>query len=193
MLAAPIISAAQIQKNETIERFTGNSVNVTGAPSGLRIDVLRWSTDQEREKMVSTFATKGQKDFVASFKDVPTIGYIWTSEAAGYVVKYAHRETLASGEERIVLAAEKPLGSWNMYTWKPAGALKSPAEYEFTLLELRLSADKPGEGKGSVLAKVAADAQAKTLGIENYADAPTVLKDVKRMNSGYLQSSISGN
>jgi hypothetical protein len=123
MLAAPIVNAAQVQKNEPVDRFTGNSINVTGAPSGLRIDVVRWSTNEEREKMVSTFATKGEKDFVASFKDAPTVGYVWTSEAAGYSVKYAHRETLPSGEERIVVAADKPLGSWNIYTWKPAGAL----------------------------------------------------------------------
>jgi hypothetical protein len=191
MFAAPVLTNAQ--KNEPIERFTADVTNVTGTPMQIRVDLLRWSTEAEREKVFSTFTAKGDKELLASFKDVPTHGYLWTSESAGYVIRYAHREVMADGVERIVVMTDRPLGAWNPYIWRPVSGVSSPVDYGFTLLELRLSGKGPGEGKASVLAKIAADQQGKVLALENWAGAPAVLKNVKRMQRGYADAPISEN
>jgi hypothetical protein len=84
------------------------------------------------------------------------------------------------GGERIIFATERRLGAWNN-SWKPAGNASAP-EYEFSIIELRLNAKGLGEGKASVVGKVAIDSSANSIALENYAAAPVVFKDVKRLN-----------
>ena len=181
LLVAGLLTAsfflAQEQKKEPIQHFTATAVNVSGAPDPLKIDLLRWSTGAERDQIVSAL-DKGEKDFVAALSKEPTLGYIWTSESAGYTVRYAYRIQGADGSQRVIVAAEKPLGSWNPQIWKPTGNAKGNS-YDFTVIELRLRKGAAGEGKSSLLAKVVTDKTAKTIALDGYAAAPVVLKDVK--------------
>ena len=62
-------------------------------------------------------------------------------------------------------------------SWKPAAGKAS--DYEFCIIELRLSANREGEGKASITGKVAIDAAANTFALEDYAVLPIALKDVK--------------
>src|SRR5579885_2073807 len=80
--AASFLFGAQEPAKQPIQHFTATAVNVTGAPDPLKIDLLRWSTDAERDQVVSAF-DKGEKEFAAAIAKVPTLGYIWTSESAG--------------------------------------------------------------------------------------------------------------
>ena len=63
MFAASMLTGTQTQTKETIEHFTATAVNVTGAPDPLKIDLLRWSTDAEREQLLSVWSDKGEKEF----------------------------------------------------------------------------------------------------------------------------------
>jgi hypothetical protein len=108
-----------------------------------------------------------------------TMGILWTSEAAGYSIRMAHRLAQPDGSERIIFVTDRRLGSWSEQYWKPAGTAK-PTDYPFTLIELRLNAKGEGEGKTSLTGKVIADTAAKTLALENYAALPVVLKTVKK-------------
>jgi len=181
LLVAGILTAsfffAQEQKKEPIQHFSGTAVNVTGAPDPLKIDLLRWSTDAERDQVIAAF-DKGEKEFVSALSKEPTLGYIWTSESAGYTVRYAYRSQSADGSQRVIVAAEKPLGSWNPQIWKATGNAKGNP-YEFTVIELHLGRRGPGEGKSSLFAKVVTDKTAKTIALDGYASAPVVVKDVK--------------
>jgi hypothetical protein len=179
LFAASMVQEIQAQTKGTVQTFTATSVNVTGAPDPLKIDLLRWSTDAEREQVVNALADKGEKEFVDVLSKQPTLGYIWTSESAGYSVRYAVQTSMPDGSERIVVAADRRLGSWNPQLWKPTGAATANP-YEFTVLELRLNRKKgAGEGKSSLFGKVAADKATKTLNLENYAGSTVVLKDVR--------------
>jgi len=136
-------------------------------------------TDAEREQVFQALSEKGEKEFLSVLSKQPTLGYIWTSESAGYSVRYAYQTTTPDGGERVIVATDKPLGSWNPQIWKAAGtATASP--YEFTVIELRFNRRRgTGEGKSSLFAKVTADKATKTIALENYAAAKVVLKDVK--------------
>jgi hypothetical protein len=121
-----------------------------------------------------------ESSLTAALGRVPTVGYLWSSEVAGYSLRYAVRLPQPDGGERIVLITDRRLGAWNDM-WKPAGpaADAAPPNYEFSLIELHLNAKGEGEGKASLTGKVAADSAAKTLALENYNALPVVLKNVR--------------
>jgi hypothetical protein len=53
-------------------------------------------------------------------------------------------------------------------------------DYDFTLIEIRLTAKGSGEGKTSLLTKVIVDQDAKTIALDDYAAAPAMLQNIKR-------------
>jgi hypothetical protein len=253
-----IFVTAQTPTAGPILRLTGTSENVSGAPDSIRIDLLRWSTDAERDQMIAAWnltpapaaaaegaargggrgagarggadapagdaaaggaaATDGaaaaagrggargggggrggggrggargaaaeavpqtpEASLAAALEKAPTVGYLWSSEAAGYAVHYAVKMSQPDGGERIILISDRRLGAWNNL-WKPAGSGAS-TNYEFSVLELRLNAKGEGEGKASLTGKVVVDTAAKTIALENYATLPVILKAVKRRTS----------
>ncbi|MBI4657328.1 MAG: hypothetical protein HY735_00515, partial [Verrucomicrobia bacterium] len=64
-LSAFVSTRAQAQTKGPIEHFTGTAVNVTGAGDSIQIDLLRWSTDTEREQLAAV-AQKSDKDLLAA-------------------------------------------------------------------------------------------------------------------------------
>jgi len=228
MILALIILAAGLATAQTpasgpILRLNATTDNVSGAPDPIRIDLLRWSTDAERDQLLSAWTSPGaaaaapaagarggaegargggarggdgargrggrgaaadappatpEGSLAAALGKVPTVGYVWSSETAGYSVHYAARLAQPDGSERIILITDRRLGAWNNL-WKPAGAA-SPTDYEFSLIELHLNSKGEGEGKASLTGKVTVDNAAKTIVLENYAALPVILKGVKR-------------
>ena len=114
----------------------------------------------------------------AALGRVPTVGYLWSSETAGYSLHYAGRITQPDGSERIILITDRRLGAWNNL-WKPAGGAAS-TDYEFSVIEVHLNSKGEGEGKASLASKVTADNAAKAIVLENYSALPVVLKGVKK-------------
>jgi hypothetical protein len=106
------------------------------------------------------------------------VGHLWSSEVAGYALRSAVRIAEPDGSERILLITDRRLGAWNDL-WKPIGT-DAVSNYEFSVVELRLNSKGEGEGKVSLIGKVAADNAAKILDLENYGASPVVLKNVRR-------------
>jgi hypothetical protein len=110
-------------------------------------------------------------------RDAPTVGYLWSSEVAGYSLRYALKLPEENGGEHIILVTDRCLGAWNDL-WKPAGS--APAtDYEFSVIEMRLNASGAGEGKGSLTGKVVVDSAAKSFTLENYGRLPVLLAGIK--------------
>jgi hypothetical protein len=112
---------------------------------------------------------------LAALQNAPIAGYLWTSEIAGYSIRYAYRLPMPNGGQRIILATDRRLGATNS-SWKPAAAL-TPNDYEFSLVELRLNAK--GEGKISLIGKISIDENSKTISLEGYDAQPVFLKSLK--------------
>jgi hypothetical protein len=113
-----------------------------------------------------------------ALKEAPTIGYLWSSEAAGYAVRYAGKTALPDGAGRIILITDRRLGEANGLWRAPTQA--GPAPYDFSIIELHLGAKGPGEGKLSLGEKVAADASAGIVTLANYDSLPVVFTGLKR-------------
>jgi hypothetical protein len=176
---------------------------VAAAGESLTIELLRWSTDQERAPLVAALsappppargaaagaaaAGRGGRGgrgagappltpaarLSAAVKAAPTVGFIWGNGPTGYAIKYAWREASASVLRRVVLVTERRLGAHSP-SWPQASA--PAADAEFTVLEFRFDAKGNGEAKASLMADTGVDASAPTLTLDGYAQAPVLLK-----------------
>jgi len=114
----------------------------------------------------------------SSLNKAASVGMLWTSETVGYSIRYAYRVARPDGSERIILATDRRLGAWNN-AWKTVAG-STVIDYPFSVIELRLTATGTGEGKVSLTTPINVDNVAKSIALENYPDAPIVLKAVKR-------------
>ena len=183
ILVAPLFLVAQAPAPMKIESFTGTTVNLNpGTGERLKIDVFKWATDAERDALLAVLKENGDSGVRAAIEKAPTAGYIWDNGSLGYSLRYAQKLTLPDRGERIIVVTDRPLGSWGREAWKAEGQAAAPG-YPFTVVELRLNKQGRGEGKMSLAASVTADADAKTVTLENYAAAPVLIKNVKRAAS----------
>src|SRR2546429_9830975 len=81
MAGASLAIVAQTETKAPIERFTGTTVNVTGAGDPFKIDLLRWSTDAEREQLLASLV-KSDNDLASALEKSPPLGYACASGAA---------------------------------------------------------------------------------------------------------------
>ncbi|MEO5924172.1 MAG: hypothetical protein ABIR70_10120 [Bryobacteraceae bacterium] len=186
--------------------LSASITNVAGAPDTARFEILRWSTDDERQRLLDawnqkpaptaagkgaakaaakgrgpaapTVAASPEESLAKALQEAPTVGYLWSSENAGYALRYAGRFPNADGSQRIVLLTQRRLGSLNPL-WKPTfqGA---PNAYEFSAIELRTNAKGEGEGKVSLVGKIAADPAIKMVTLENYQALPAIFEKARR-------------
>jgi hypothetical protein len=169
---------ALAQTNGTPERFTAFAVNMgTPGPGGadiIEIVVERWSTDQERDRLMKALVEKGPEKLLDTLQDLPRVGYFRTPNSLGYDLHYARKMPLPDGGERIVLLTDRYIGFWE--------ATNRPRRYDypFTLIELRINKDGEGEGKMSLATKIQYDKEANTIELEDYQSQPVLLKSVRR-------------
>ena len=55
VLCATLLAAATVWAGPPVVSFTATTANVSGAPDTIRIDILRWSTDAERNKLMDAW------------------------------------------------------------------------------------------------------------------------------------------
>jgi hypothetical protein len=180
--ASHVPVSAQTPKTAITASFTATTAALSaGSGVALKIDILRWSTDEEAAKLVATFKDKGDKAWSEALQAAPSVGYVWAGTSSlGYFVKSARRVATPDGGARIILAIDRPLGSWDRPAWKAAA---NATDYAFTVIELRVNKAGVGEGKASLAGKVAIDDGAKAIAIESYATDPVTVKGVKRTDA----------
>ena len=192
LLPAVAIAAPAAAQSDELETFRGTT---TGAVSSegveLRINVLRWTSDEDRGAVLSLITpapgqTAGEgEDFESALQDLQTVGFIWTGGSLGYALKYAHRTEDEDGGERIVLVTDRPLGRWDRSGPWTGSDGSGPAAAAFTVVELHLDAEDQGDGKMSVGAPIEFNPPAGTVGLADYASAAVHLENVYREPAPY--------
>jgi hypothetical protein len=180
--AATVASGTQAAGTEgTREEFSAFAVNLSNisSPRGnagtVDIVVERWSTDEERERLTSTFVEQGPQRLLRELQKVkPRVGYIRTSTSLGYDLRFAWQKALPDGARRIYLVTDRPIGFWE------ARDQPRTVDYPFTLIEMRVDAEGRGEGKVSVATKITLSDDRKTVELENYASQPVRLNEIRR-------------
>ncbi|RPH39535.1 MAG: hypothetical protein EHM91_12230 [Planctomycetota bacterium] len=159
------------------QRFVALAANLSSVSIGdrartIQIDISRWSTDGERDRLLATLKQKGEDALLDALQDTPKVGRIRTPDSIGYDLHFASHQPWGDGGRRIFIATDRPIGFWE------AANRPRSSEYPFTLIEMRLKPDGTGEGKLTVAAKVTIEAD--TLVLENYAHQPVLLTSVKQ-------------
>jgi hypothetical protein len=178
-LLVAVAGAGFSQPADARTRFTAITANTSSPGDTVRFDIARWSTDMERDQLYTSVQSSGDMGLLGLLQKAPTIGYVWTTESAGYPLRYAYRVPMPDGGDRVILAIDRQLGSFEPQRWKLTGS--GPlTDYPFTVIELRVTKAGMGEGKSSLNSKVIADSTAKTIALDSYAAAPILFQGVKK-------------
>ena len=171
------------------ERFTASTMNMASRET-LKIDVLRWSADVDRDGLTAAIG-QSEDACLKALQAAPTVGYIWPPGSLGYSLHYAFRAAMPDGSERVVLATDRRLGEWNKNGWKLNPPI-SATNTEFTVIELRVSRAGLGEGKMSLATRVVADPESKTIALDDYKSAPVLLTGVRRVGAATAAKGTTG-
>jgi hypothetical protein len=175
LAVAALSLTSHAQTSGQPERFTALAVNMDAGASGtVETVVNRWSTDAERDRLLSTLMDKGAEKLLDVLQNMPRVGYIRTPDSIGWDLHYARRAPLPEGGERVVLATDRRIGFWE------ARNRPRSIDYPFTVVEMHLNADGEGEGTMSLATKIIADKENNMVVLENYGTTPVLLKSVKR-------------
>jgi hypothetical protein len=173
--AAALTIAASAQTNGQPERFTANAINMNrGAASRIEIVINRYSTDAERDRLMSVMLERGPEKLLDALQDMPRMGYFRANGSLGWDIHFARKLPLPDGGERVVLATDRRIGFWEA-TNRPRSI-----DYPFTVIELRVNGDGDGEGKMSVATKITGDKENGIITLENYGTQPVLLQSVRR-------------
>ena len=174
-VAAAIAVVAHAQTMGAPEHYVASAVDMNRGKSGnIEIAVDKWSTNAQRDKLMSVMMTKGPEKLLDALQDMPRMGYLRAPGNLGWDIHFARKVPLPDGGQRVVLLTDRRIGFWE------AANQPRSIDYPFTHVELRLNGDGEGEGKMSIATKIIADKGSNTIVLENYDLQPVQLNNVKR-------------
>ena len=164
-----LVSEASADILFTLEGNSPQAKNESNAV--VRLSLINWSDQKQGMAMVdaySTFkSTMKQDDFMKFVQDQPTLGYLFTSAATGYTVKYAWQEP-NSDSKRMVFLVTPALKTRSPYIWKSRNTDDKP----FTLVELRWTGDQ-ATVKTSMDGDIKVNTMGHNLELDNFQSAQT--------------------
>jgi hypothetical protein len=157
------------------ERYSASAININNGQAGnIDITVNRWSTDQQRDKLMAVATQKGPEKLLDALQDMPAIGHFGAPGNLSWDIHFARKMPLPDGGERVVLITDRRIGFW-----ESANQPRS-IDYPFTFIDIRLNRDGEGEGKMSVATKVIYDKKENMISLENFQTSPVQLTNVRR-------------
>jgi hypothetical protein len=156
------------------------SNNLTGANGILEITVEKYSTPEERAKLLQTVVEKGQQGLLKELQKAPVKGRIripgWQGSdpnnyRTGWNLRYAWHEPLPDGGEKLVLGVDRYMSFLEIQNQNRS------VDYPFTLVQLQFGKDGKGEGKLAALTMITYDKKKNSIEIENYGTEPVRLSN----------------
>ena len=175
---AVFVAAPSAQSNiAKPEKFTAFAVDISNtAPranaSAVDIEIKRWSTDAEKEQLLTVFREKGQDGLLAALQKLPVVGAIRTPGSLNYDIHFARQRSGAEGGREVFLMTDRYIGAWE--------AMNRPRtlDYPFTLIQLELDKSNRGVGKASIATQITQDPDG-TIVLENFSSQPVMLNEVR--------------
>lgn len=154
--------------------FAVNMANIaTGANARIDIRIDRWSTEAERQKLVTTFREKGPEKLLDALQDTKPVGNLQLPNRLSYDLRFSRQTPIDDGGTRIVLLTDRPM---------PYEEVKNQArtmDYPFTLIEIHLKKDGTGTGKLSLATKIELNPKDNSVVLENWDTEPIRLNAIK--------------
>src|SRR5262245_7663269 len=141
-------------------RMTAFAVNLSGVgrtrPTTLDIVIERWSTDEEKQKLLDTLVEKGDDKLLDMVQDIkPRAGFIRTTQSLGWDIQVARYGVLPSGGYRIIFVTDRPMSFYELRNNTRS------RDYDFMVCEIRLNKEGKGDGKLAAGTKIYYDMDAK--------------------------------
>ena len=158
------------------EAFTANAINMSSigsrVPTPLDITITRWTSAGEQERLIAILRSKGGDALAEALRKGEPIGSIRTPTSLAYDFRYAVQERTRNNERRIILLTDRPIEFGELVDRTHS------LDYPFSAIELLL--DDTGHGKGSLWIAAKLTLLDDLLIVDNYADRPVTLNDVRR-------------
>ncbi|HVH25467.1 MAG TPA: hypothetical protein VM818_01865 [Vicinamibacterales bacterium] len=158
-------------------RLTAFAVNMsniaTGANSQVIIQIDRWSSAADRDRLKAVFLEKGPERLLDAVQNSPRVGFVRLPTSLGWDLRYAQADPLEDGGQRIVILTDRPIGSLE------ARNQPRTRDYPFTLIQIQLDRGGRGDGRMSVATKFTYDVQSNSVVLENYSTEPVRLQNVQ--------------
>jgi hypothetical protein len=157
-------------------RLTARALNTssiaTGSNATVDINIERWSTEEERQKVHTAFLDRGPERLLVALQDLKRVGYIRLPNALGYDLHFARQVRLEAGGRKIIVATGRRIG------FAEASNQPRTIDYPFTLIEIRMKPDGTGEGKMAIATTISLNEKDQTIELENYSSEPVRLQNV---------------
>ena len=172
----PALAAGAPQEKQEKEEFSAWLNNPTGSikTGQVMISIERWSTPEEREKLIQAFKAGGQKAMFEVLTDLPEIGYIRLPRATGWPLHYAYQFPDDKGGRYIVIATDRKVG------FQEARMDNMSMDYPFEMIQMQLDAQNRGEGKISLAARIIVSKDGSGFELENYGVEPVTMQNIHR-------------
>ena len=146
----------------------------TGGAGVVQISIDRWSTDAERQSLLTSLATKGPDATMTALMKLPQVGFIQTPSSMGYALFYARQNTLPDGSRQVVIATDRALTFGGMMR---QGTF---SDYDYSMVEMHFpKGGGKGEGKLILAGKAEINPKTQKFQINNYMGEPVMLKDIE--------------
>jgi hypothetical protein len=165
MAAPEKYTAFAVDISNTAPRATATAVDIT---------INRWSTDAERDRLLSVLRDKGQDALLSALQKLPVVGGIRTPGSLNYDIHFARQRPEAEGGKMVFLMTDRYITAWE--------AVNRPRtiDYPFMLIQLQLDREGRGVGKVSIATKITQTAD-NTIELENFSNQPVALNEVRRV------------
>ena len=180
LAAAVSVAVPSAQSNMAkAERFSAFAIDVSNMTSRARtspVDIVisRWSSDAERDQLLTILQDKGQDALLSAVQKLPVVGYINTPGSLRYDLHFARQSAEAEGGRSVFLMTDRYVGAWE------ASHRPRTIDYPFTLLKLQLDKEGNGEGKATIYTKIT-QAKDGSIELENFTNQPVMLNLVKKV------------
>jgi hypothetical protein len=163
------------EKTDFKDTYYANAIALgKGLSSSLQITITRWTTDDERNALLTALVNQGQEAMIKILQKQKQTGFLRLPNTMGYQLYYAY-QIQKDNKRRIVLATDRPVSMAE--AWRNGRSM----DYAITMVELILDENNTGEGTLGFALKLKVDPETKQLAIENYGTDPVQLKGVRKV------------
>jgi hypothetical protein len=180
---APSPSPSALDK-VVINGWALNMSNIaTGANQTIRVNIDRWSTPAQRQRLIDVFMAKKQDGLLKELEKLPEVGrfnfpgYMGPDPNSvmrlGTDIRYAMNFPGEDGGRRIVIITPRVIG------FREAANQPRTVDYPFTLFEMRFNKDGKGEGRMAYATQINFDKKKSQIELENYSSEPVRLNNLE--------------